>query len=266
MTHGPTPESISDETLMRFVDGDLSPDEQSLVAAEIARNPDLTKRVDAFRFTREELPGAYVSTLRVPPQLMERFLCAAGPAPNDTKPRLTARSVLERLNLRRQVMALAACAALLLAGASGWLLRDSLRPDYAGLVAPPSLQRALDETPSHESAKLAADLSIRLTSTFGSLQRRWCREYNMLYANRVQASALACRGADGIWRVEILEDLSDPSQPSTDPNAIRPAGEDREQHGRKTESVAEYRDRIMAADVSLQDEAKLITEHWKRTP
>jgi anti-sigma factor RsiW len=128
---------------MRFVDGDLPPDEQSSMAAEIARDPDLAKRLEAFRFTREELVDAYAPTLQVPRELMERFLGpAAGSAPrhNRAKPSPTAISVLKRMNLSRQVMAMAAGAALLLAGASGWLLRDSLRPDYAGLVAPPSLQ------------------------------------------------------------------------------------------------------------------------------
>jgi len=170
------------------------------------------------------------------------------------------------MNLSRQVMAMAAGAALLLAGASGWLLRDSLRPDYAGLVAPPSLQRALEETPSHASARLAGNLSVRLDSTFASLQGRWCREYTMLYSDRAQAPALACRGADGIWRVERQEDPPNPSQLSTDPKRYVPAGADRQQRGRQAESVAEHRDRIMGADVSLEDEANLIKEHWKRKP
>ena len=80
-------------------------------------------------------------------------------------------------NLRLDVMAIAAALALLLAGAAGWILHDSVRSDYAGLVAPPSLQRALEETPSEVSARLSGDLSIRPTLPFASLQKRWCREY-----------------------------------------------------------------------------------------
>jgi hypothetical protein len=44
-----------------------------------------------------------------------------------------------------------------------------------------------------------------------------------------------------------------------------PVGEDQQQGGRQAESVAEHRDRIMGADLSLEDEAKLI-KHWKRKP
>jgi hypothetical protein len=157
-------------------------------------------------------------------------------------------------------MAMAAGVTLLLAGASGWLLRDSLRPDYTGLAAPPSLQRALDETPSHASAPLAGDSSVRLDSTFASLQGRWCREFTLLYSGRAQAPALACRGADGVWRIEIQEDPLGPAQRSTDPKGYVPVGE------HQAESVAEHRDRIMGADLSLEDEENLIKGHWKRKP
>lgn len=263
MTNDPASNSISDEALMRFVDGNLPPDEQSSMAAEIARDPDLTKRLEAFRFTREELVDAYAPALQVSRELMERFLgTGAGSAPphNHTKTGPGAISVLKRLNLRRQVMAMAAAVTLLLAGASGWLLRDSLRPDYAGLVAPPQLQRALDETPSGGSAPLAGDLSVRLNSTFASLQGRWCREFTTVYSDRAQAPALACRGADGIWRIEAQEDPHDPARQSPDPQGYVPVG------AGQPELVAEHRDRIMGADLSLEDEANLIKGHWKRKP
>ena len=269
MMHDPTPKPISDETLMRFADGDLSPDEESFVGAEIARNPDLMKRLGAFRFTREELPGVYAPVLEVPRQLMEKFLgTAAGPARllNGENQRLAEISIPKRVNLRRQFMALAAISTLMLIGAAGWFLRDSLRPDYSGRVAPASLQHALEEAPSRGSATLAGDMSIRLNSTFVSLQGRWCREYSILQGTRTRASALACRGADGIWRVEIDEDLADPSPQSTNSKAYVPAGKGRAQPKGKTESVAEYRDRIMGADVSLKDEQRLIKEHWNRKP
>jgi len=104
---------------MRFVDGDLPPDEQSSMAAEIARDPDLAKRLEAFRFTREELVDAYAPTLKVPRELMERFLgpdAASAPPHNRAKLSPAAISVLKRMNLSRQVVAMAAGAALLLAG------------------------------------------------------------------------------------------------------------------------------------------------------
>jgi hypothetical protein len=79
------------------------------------------------------------------------------------------------------------------------------------------------------------------------------------------AQALACRGDDGIWRIETQEDPH--SAPvSKDPKAYTPAGEDPQHPGGQGESVAEHRDRIFGADLSLEDEATLIKERWKRKP
>jgi len=259
--HNGNRKSFSDETLMRFVDGDLPPNEWSDVAAEAARNPSLAQQIEAFRFTKEELSGAFAPALRVPPALVENILRRGAPAPrkNRWRPSLIAPSSLNKPNARLQVMATAAMLALLIAGAAGWVLRDSVRPDYSGLVAPPSLQVALEETPSNASAKLSDNMKMTPFYTFASIQNRWCREYKLFNGNRLQATALACRGDDGIWRVEAQEAPREASLPR-DPKAYLPAGDD------PGESVSEHRNRIMGADLSLEDEAELIKGRWKRKP
>jgi anti-sigma factor RsiW len=73
MNRDPAHNSIPDETLMRFVDGDLSRDEHAIIAAEIARDPQLETRLEPFRFTKT-LAGFYAPAMDVSPQLMERFL------------------------------------------------------------------------------------------------------------------------------------------------------------------------------------------------
>jgi hypothetical protein len=256
MIDDPARKPISDETLMRFADGELPPDAQDFVAAEIARDPGLAQRLEAFRFTREELRDAYASTLATPQALIER-LRAIGlpPPPSATKPRLVAISLLRRPGLRREVMALAAAVALLLAGAAGWLLRDSLRPDYAWLDASPALQRALDATPSHKTAQLKDSLSVKMISTFASKEKRWCREFKVLDGDRDRASAVACR-SDGVWEVKMKQDLAE--APAQDPAATTPAGPD--QRG----PVSDYVNRNFDADVSAKDELSLIEGHWSR--
>ena len=213
--HDHNRKSISDETLMRFVDGDLPPDERSDIAGEAARDPDLAQRLEAFRFTKEELAGAFAPALEAPPELIGKILRRTAPASRISRWNSLALSqwpALKRPNLRRHVMAIAAAVALLLAGAAGWMLRDSVRPDYAGLVAPPSLQRALEETPSDVSAKLPGDLSIRPTSTFASTSEALVQGIQCNLCQSLEATALACRGDDGIWRVETQEDP--PARPS----------------------------------------------------
>jgi surface antigen len=264
MNRDPAHNSIPDETLMRFVDGDLSRDEEAVVAAEIARNPQLEKRLEPFRFTKT-LAGFYAPSLDVSPQLMERFLgpdVGTAPSFNEAPSNLATVSRRKQRSWRRQFMALAAACALLLVGAAGWLLRDGLHPHGAAL-APASLQQALEETPQHGLAKLADGSSISLNTTFVSQQRQWCREYEVLNANGTQVAGLACRGADGIWRVEIEEHVASTAQSSENPKAYVPAGRERPRQREQKEGVAEFRDRIMGADVSLQEELDLIKDHWR---
>ena len=68
---------------------------------------------------------------------------------------------------------------LLTSAIGGWLLRDGLRSHQAGANA--AMQRALDGTPSNSTTQLEDGTSIKLTSTFASIQKRWCREYIMLF-------------------------------------------------------------------------------------
>src|SRR5262249_8542110 len=157
--------------------GDLPPRERSLVAAQLARDPELAKRLEPFRFTREELVDAYASTLQAAGPDAESLLRLTSHPSSLSRatPTLFSEYILPWLGLGRGLMATAALAALVLACVSGWLMRATLHPDDVGLIAPASMQRALDETPSNGSGKLPGDRSIRPTSTFASLQRRWCR-------------------------------------------------------------------------------------------
>jgi surface antigen len=261
MTDNSAPHMISDEQLMRFVDGDLSPHEQSTIGLEAARDPDVAARIEAFRFTKEEFARAFAPALEVTPSL-EGKLRAVGlvRTPSGASLRFVGRSAAQPSRLRRQFMAMAAGVALLLAGAAGWLLRDGLSRDYAGLIAPPSLQWALDETRSGESAKLAGDVTIQVNSTFVS--RQFCREYAVLHANGTEAPALACRGVDGSWRVEVREDPSASVQRPADPKKYGIASGETRERG----SVAELRDRILSTDVSRHDEENLISGRGERKP
>ena len=149
--HDHNRKSISDETLMRFVDGDLPPDERSVIAGEVARNPDLAQRLEAFRFTKEELAGAFAPALEAPPELIEKILRGAAPASRISRwnlPSLAATTGAKRPNLRRDVMAIAAAVALLLAALSRALATDdrgkccptNASARFRGLGAPERLE------------------------------------------------------------------------------------------------------------------------------
>jgi len=262
MTHNSAPHLISDELLMRFVDGDLSPEEQSTIATEAARDPDVAARIEAFRFTTEAFARAFAPALEVTPSLAEKLRAIGlAPTPSAARPRFVRQSSPQRPGWRRQFMAMAAGVALLLAGAAGWLLHDSLDRDYAGLTAPPPLQRALDQARSGSSAMIGAGVSIKVHATFTSLQDEFCREYTLIFASDAEAAGLACLGADGKWRVEVQEGPTKRAQKPADPTKYEIVGQD---GGQERGPVADHRNGILRADLSRQDEEDLIKKHWTR--
>ena len=254
MSEALTAQPISDETLMRFADGDLPPVERAIVAAAIADDPELAERLEPFRFTREKLAGAYEATLEIPEQLINALPPANGPTLS--RPMLLV-LFFRRSNIRRGLVGIALLT-LLTSAIGGWLLRDGLRPHQAGANA--AMQRALDGTPSNSTTQLEDSTSIKLTSTFASIQKRWCREYVMLFSNSTQAAGLACRAANGIWKVEIQQEPVSPSRSSDETGKYEPAGQSDRQ------PVADYRNRIFQTDASQQDEELLIAERWNRQP
>jgi hypothetical protein len=255
-------EQISDEMLMMYVDGELPPDQRQIVTASLPHNPELVKRLESFLFTRETLRGAFAETLNVPQQLIDKVPSAeqSSAAVGRAKPSLVNLFGLGRRRVGRMpVWAIAGVGAVLLAGATGWLLRDATQPDHTGLIAPPTLQHALEHALMRQSASLAGDVLMEPKLTFWSLQRRWCREFKLIYGNRTEAPALACRAAGGTWRVHLLEDPANPGAPR---DSI-PAG-DRNPDA----SVSAYRDQIMGGRsvLTVEDESDLINNRWNRKP
>ena len=248
---------VSEATLMRFIDGDLPPREHAFVAELIAAHPQETKSVRAYRFTRHELPAAFEAAGQVPPELISR--CLAGGA-NASAPRPQRRSILSRW--RVAALPLAASIALLLAGAVGWLLRDAKRSEVAGLlgVAPASLQYALDATLTGEVALLGRGVVLKPMSTFPSIDGRWCRHYLLLSdGDQKRGSGLACRAADGNWRIDVQS--ASRSVQRQDRGMTAPAGS-------VDDPVTSYRDQIIGGNVLTKDnEERLIRlEGWGREP
>jgi hypothetical protein len=247
---------VSEATLMRFIDGDLPPREHAFVAGLIAAHPQATKSVCAYRFTRQELPAAFEAALQVPPELISR--CLAGGA-NASPPR-PQRRILSRWNVA--ALPLAASFALLFAGAAGWLLRDAKRSEVAGLlgVAPASLQYALDATLTGEVAPLGRGIMLKPMSTFPSIDGRWCRHYVLLTdGDQKRGSGLACRAADGNWRIDVQ--AASRSVQRQDRGMTAPAGS-------VDDPVTSYRDQIIGGNVLTKDsEERLIRlEGWRREP
>ena len=234
---------------MRFVDGDLPPREHAFVAGLIAADLDATRSVLAYRFTKEELWGAYDVAMNVPAELISRCLPAAD------RPRLRSRLP----GWRPTALALAASLALVLAGAAGWRLLEAPRSDIAGLVgiAPPGLQRVLETTLVGNVVQLSGTWSAKVVATFPSRERSWCRQYTLSEGPQQRTRGIACRQGDG-WHIVVQ--AASPQAPTPDDTHAFPAGGD--------DPVASYANEIMGGNaLGPEDEEQLIrNEHWKRAP
>jgi hypothetical protein len=240
---------------MRFADGDLPPGEQAAVAVLVAAHPQLARSLEAYRFTRQQLPEIYAPALKVPSELVRRWLPEGGACQKRSWQRLGGR--------RTAALAIAASVAILLAGGLAWE-RQGVRPGFAGLAkgipAPPALQLALEHMRMGERALLAKDVTVEAMSTFASQEKLWCRQYLLTYHMQTQATGLACRTGVGSWRI----DVQSAPMPLRAQEATKGAVAGREEE----DPVATYRDQILGGTVLTQEsEARLITdEHWSRTP
>jgi hypothetical protein len=111
--------------------------------------------------------------------------------------------------------------------------------------------------PVGSSAGIAGGLAIKPTFTFASVQKTWCRQYELATPTGQQSGGLACRGEDGVWRV-IAQTQAEP--PSSTPGKAVPAG--------KGDDVLDaIRAQVKDGDVlGRTEEQRLIEERWQAKP
>ena len=185
--------SYDDETLGRYVDGELDARVISALEAALAGDPALAARVAALRAVSQELRGAFAGALSE--DVPERLKAAVLTTPTDLRPAVQARRGLFGA---WRLPAFASGAA----GAAGLAL---------GLAIAPSGALALNED-GHLVARgaLAAALQDGLASepggatvigvSFRDKDGAWCRSFETR-APEAGLAGLACTG-DGAWRIE----------------------------------------------------------------
>jgi hypothetical protein len=249
---------ISDEILMAYADGELSPAERAAIAAALERDPYLRERLASFSFTRGPMARVYDEALLAP--LPARLLAIAGvgrPAAQ-RRPEPAGEGWLSRIASALTLPMLspaAAIPAVVMAAAAGWLLQGALRSDgvsldSGGAIAAAALQSALDTTPTGQVARVGSGLSIRPELSFASLQNGWCRQYELILSEEMRAGGLACRD-QGAWRVIVQT----PATRAEAPGMIVPAGHD--------DPLEAVRESLKAGDVlSPEQEQPLIRDRW----
>ncbi|MBS0373934.1 MAG: anti-sigma factor [Proteobacteria bacterium] len=195
--------SVDEETLMRYVDGELDAEQHAALARRLASDPPLAARIAALEQQRDRLQRAYGAELSEPvPAALRAVLAAPAPAAAvaDLAQRRARGAARARRWAGREWAAMAASLALGVIAAQLWSAGRA-GPELAlgagGLVARGRLAAALSEQLSGEGD---AGSGVRIGLSYRDRAGAFCRAFVLQGARPV--SGAACR-VDGSWRVGV---------------------------------------------------------------
>lgn len=193
--------TYNDETLMRRVDGELTPEAGAAIDAAAAADPALGARLDALRnlrtLAREAVPLAPDPRDRD----LARMIATSGPRPSPRTPRLLDRLGAAFAPRHAPLWGGLAAASFVLGLSFNWLGAGAPERGFAvdakGTIADAALVRVLD---TRLTADGADDRGRAVGLTFRDADGRWCRTFQSADAG---VAGLACREADR-WRLKAL--------------------------------------------------------------
>jgi len=262
-----TDAGITEMEIMEYADGVLAPARRPVVRAALAKYPELMQLLETFIFTRDRLKDVYDEVLELPPPepLLARLLPPV-PAPAPRRRRGLGTLIDTWFGTpARTAFALAAVCAVVLAA---WLLLsqpagyDLATFGERGNVASPQLKRVLDRTPQGETVRVSKGLSIRPRSTFNTEQGTRCREIDVIFPNRMETAALACRGSDGAWRLPLIPTPPATTYETAGKNKDKPPQQSGSAVDEGSEMLAGAKRQIGSRDVSPGGEKILIEKGW----
>jgi hypothetical protein len=183
-----------DETLMAFADGELDEARRAEIAAAIARDPELARRVDAHRAMHARVAQAFSRVLGEPvPEKLRAAAMNRGTVVNF--PGAGARDAKSRWSASHWT---AMAASLLVGMFIAWRVFSPAEPLLVtrgdALVAAGALAAALD---SQLASNQSPGSDVLIGVTFRAREGGFCRSF-VLATQRT--AGLACR-ADGDWRI-----------------------------------------------------------------
>lgn len=201
--------TYDDETLMRRVDGELSPEGGMAIDAAAASDPALAARLEALRRVRTLAREAVPIAADPRDQALARLIAASAPAQPSAAPlfeRLRAAFAPRHAPPRYATMWAGLAAACFVAGLSiGWLGGDSgFTVDRSGVIADAGLIRVLDTRLTSDGAD---NRGRAVGLTFRDADQRWCRTFQSGEAN---VAGLACREGQ-TWTLQALAPFSPPT-------------------------------------------------------
>ncbi len=244
--------AVTEESLMAFADGELSPTEAAAVESAIAADPDLAQKVEAHRGMRAAVSGAYGGVLDEP--MPERLLAAVRGSDASVIDLAAERGARERSRSGwswRNAAAMAACVVLGLA--AGVELRPPpslIQPSPIGLVARGALADALEDQLASQGPR--AGEPVRVAVSFHDARGDYCRTFQTTGGGSM--AGVACKDAKA-WRVLLAVSAQ---------AAAEPAGGYREASSKMPAAIADEVDRTIAgAPLDARAEALARSRHWR---
>jgi anti-sigma factor RsiW len=276
---------VPDKFIMAYADGQLSDEERVWLEGLLSSDPQLRQRLAPFLATGPDQWGAFdvVMNAPVPDRLLETIrlagtagaLSQTGTAARRKTSHSETTGPLQRLVDRIfpsgfGLQPAFGYAATLLVGigaglaASGLMDGTSsddvlLKADRTGFVASGRLLSALEKTPSGKAP--AVEGAIQPVLSLRDQDGRFCRQYEILSKRMDGPKGLACREANGDWRITVLT-----GGPETSPIA-RPASQEDQTHGSFGTMVDAAVKSLPGHDeLSAAEELFLIEKGWGVAP
>ena len=186
--------AVSHDVLIRFVYGELPPDEARSVALAMESDPDLRALVDQQRKLRARLERAHTAEPgNVPPDHTAIAAMRGEVAQDGT----TARAGLARNLIAGGAAAMGLLLGILVAGSLG--LGADIRNERGALVAGGALARALSRQLSGDQGQIV------IVTSFWSNRESFCRSFLLRGGSPNAIAGIGCREG-GVWRLTALGD------------------------------------------------------------
>ena len=199
---------VTDEMIMAYVDGELTPEESEKMRRLIADDKELLRKEALFRETASVLGQAFETPLHE--QVPERLLKVVRPVERT----FLAEKIVSAFNARQwfspfpaAALALVVVLGLVVLLRSGGQQHVSIR-DTSSLLATGEFSRILEKTVSGNAVRLAVGeraAEILPVLTFQDAAHRYCRRVELRKGNKTLAGqGVSCRLEDGAWELEVF--------------------------------------------------------------
>lgn len=200
---------ITDQLLMAYVDGELSPDLASLILSRMETEPDLLDRLEQHELLRRQLSAAFGPVMGEPlPPTLTALLAEEGAKVRTASGRSAQGFAFRGVDSAWPMWAAAAAAAVIGVGVSEVLhMNEPLTLSGGRVVAAGALARSLE----HNLAADTAGSGARIMASFEDRSGRYCRVFEA--AGGGHEDGVACKN-DGRWQVVALANMAG-SEPSS---------------------------------------------------